>query len=261
MIYINESLEKLKENIDVWLKTRNNESKLSKQRIFIKPNMGYPKPAPYTTALDIIKTTIDVLSKYSPKEIIIAEGTTSNYSALDIFVKNGLVKELEEYNVTFMDLNQQPSEVVSTKIDGKHFLPNILNNTDIRISMPVIKFYNDDEGKLFLSNAIKNFFGLPPKDKYKSDKQSFKRDSLHKNLHRSVAGIYQAVENFSPFDLYICDGRIALLGEANIGEPIEWGKIIVGDNAVEIDLKVLEILKKPMPRYLEILVEKGGLLN
>jgi len=257
LIIINESLEKLEENLDECIKIRNKKSKLKNQIIFIKPNMGYPKPAPYTTSLDIIKTTINVLMKYSPKEIIIGEGTTSNYSAREVFEKNGLVEELKDYTITFMDLNQQPSTEIETDIDGSHFLPTFLRDCDLRISMPVIKFYDDDEGKLFLSNAIKNFFGLPPKNKYKKDNESYKRDSLHKDLHKSVAGIYQAVEKFTPFDLYICDGRVALYGEASEGKPIQWGKIILGDNALEIDLKVLEILKKPMPRYLEILTEKN----
>ncbi|NHJ87982.1 MAG: DUF362 domain-containing protein [Asgard group archaeon] len=257
MIVINSSLEDLKASLVTILETKFTESKLTNQKIFIKPNMGYPKPAPYTTALDIIKITVDVLSKYSPKEIIIGEGTTSNYSALDVFEKNGLTKELEEYQITYLDLNKQPSVEINTEIDGIHYLPKILRDYGLRISMPVIKFYDDDDGKLFLSNAIKNFFGLPPKDKYKTINESHKRDSLHKNLHRSVAGIYQAIENFAPFDFYICDGRTALYGEASEGEPIKWGKIILGDNALDIDLKVLTLMKKSKPRYIELLTEKN----
>ncbi|MFW9924760.1 MAG: DUF362 domain-containing protein, partial [Candidatus Thorarchaeota archaeon] len=98
--------------------------------------------------------------------------------------------------------------------------------------------------------------GLPPKKEYQVSYSSYKRDSLHKNLHKSVAGIYQAVEKFAPFDLYICDGRVALYGEASEGEPIPWGKILVGDNAIEVDLKVLNILKKTEPEYLEFLTKK-----
>jgi len=47
-----------------------------------------------------------------------------------------------------------------------------------------------------------------------------------------------------------------LLGEATKGQPKEWGKIIISDNALEADLKVLELHNKPLPKYLQLLTQK-----
>ncbi|MHA1212222.1 MAG: hypothetical protein ACTSSH_07155, partial [Candidatus Heimdallarchaeota archaeon] len=84
----------------------------------------------------------------------------------------------------------------------------------------------------------------------------YQRDTLHDDLHASVAEIYNAVEKYSPFDLYICDGRTILHGEAEVGIPMQWGKIIVTDNAVEADLLVLDLLEKPRPKYLDLIRKK-----
>ncbi|MHA1245081.1 MAG: DUF362 domain-containing protein [Candidatus Heimdallarchaeota archaeon] len=240
------------ESFDKWLK----EKEVTNKRIFLKPNVGYPKPYPYTTSLELIKSVVKLLAKYKPKEIVIGEGSTSKSSALDNFATLGFIEELSKYQVKFIDLNACESSEVKLSEKVSHYLPVCLMDFDVRISVPVIKFYEDEQKKIFMSNAIKNFFGLPPKDRYHSFNDSYKRDKLHDNLHKSVMEIFLAVEQFAPFDLYICDGLEVLYGEASIGNPQEWGKLILADNALEADLKVIELLDKSLPEYLEMLVEK-----
>ena len=91
---------------------------------------------------------------------------------------------------------------------------------------------------------------------YYINSESAKRDSLHNDLHKSIIEIFQSVEKYAPFDLYICDGTKVLVGEAAAGEPKQWGKIIISDNALEADLKVLEIHNKPLPKYLRLLTQE-----
>ncbi|NHJ38724.1 MAG: DUF362 domain-containing protein [Asgard group archaeon] len=256
MITLTNSLKEAKDCFLNWLEEKFGNELLIGKKIFLKPNMGYPKKSPYTTSLKIIKIVVDTLNKFKAQEIIIGEGSTSAYTAKEIFKEIGLYKALKGYKVTFVDLNELESIEVKLGNNSIHYLPAFLKEIDLRISIPVIKFYDDEQGETFLSNTIKNFFGLPPKIKYKKSSDSYKRDDLHHDLHKSVAEIFQAVEQYSPFDFYICDGLKILYGEAEKGEPFKWGKIILADNAIEADLKVLELLKKPLPRYLKLIMEK-----
>lgn len=250
MLQIFDTLDSCVESFDNWLK----EKDVTNKRIFLKPNVGYPKPYPYTTSLELIKSVVKLLAKNKPKEIVVGEGSTSKSSALDNFATLGFIDELSKYQVKFVDLNACESSEVKLSEKVSHYLPTCLRDFDVRISVPVIKFYEDEQKKTFMSNAIKNFFGLPPKDRYHSLNNSYKRDKLHDNLHKSVMEIFLAVEQFAPFDLFVCDGLEVLYGEGSIGNPQKWGKMILADNALEADLKVIELLEKQLPEYLEMLV-------
>jgi uncharacterized protein (DUF362 family) len=252
MIELFDNIESLKEAFDKWLEQKG----ICGKKILIKPNAGYPKSYPYTTSLKLVEAIVSSLYAYSPKKIDIAEGSTTKSSALENFQKLGFLKKLAKYKVNFIDLNTLQSNEVKLMNEVTHFLPTALRDYDIRISMPIIKFYDDDQGKTFLSNAIKNFFGLPPKKEYQTKRESHKRDRLHDNLHRSVMEIYLAVEKFAPFNLYICDGLEVLYGEGQKGSPQRWGKILMGDDALEIDLQVLELLQRSKPEYLELLIAR-----
>lgn len=256
MIAIIDDIKELKNQLHEWIVKKKLDEQIQNKKVLLKPNMGYPKPAPFTTSIEVLRNTVEVLSELNTQQIMIGEGSTSHSNALENYEATGLIEELKDFNVEYIDLNKLES--IEVELPGKvsHFLPKILNQVDIRISLPVIKFYEDDEGQFFLSNAIKNFFGLPPKGKYQVNSESAKRDTLHDDLHKSVIEIYQSVEKYAPFNLYICDGTKVLAGEAAKGQPKQWGKIIISDNALEADLKVLELHNKPLPKYLQLLTQK-----
>jgi uncharacterized protein (DUF362 family) len=255
MIEIAESIVEAEIKFQYWLEEKYG-SKLQGKSIFLKPNMGYPKPAPYTTSVDILYMVAKVLTRFKPKEITIGEGSTSESSALENFQKLGAQEKLSEFNVKFIDLNNSKSSSVMLDSGIIHYIPTILKSFDLKISLPVIKYYYDDERNIFLSNAIKNFFGILPKNKYRNQPQSHKRDALHRDLHASVAEVFHAVEKFTPFDFFICDGLEILHGEAEEGNPMKWGKVLLSDDAIEVDMKALELLGKPIPRYLNTILDE-----
>ncbi len=255
MLSVLDNLDDLVEILYKWFEDNCKHNELDTKKIFLKPNMGYPKPAPFTTSIDLIKSVVEVAQHLELKEIIIGEGSTSYSSALQNFKETGLKDALKKLKVTFIDLDEKESISVKLSDGAIHYIPKFLSQIDIKISMPVIKFYDDEEGNIFLSNAIKNFFGLPPKEKYQSTENSYQRDRLHEDLHKSVAEIFLAVQKYAPFDLHICDGINILIGGAEEGEAKKWGKILIANDAIEADLKVLELLNKPKPRFLEILLK------
>ncbi|MBD3189212.1 MAG: DUF362 domain-containing protein [Candidatus Heimdallarchaeota archaeon] len=260
LITVIEDLEELKPTLQKVLETKLNGKTLTEKKVFLKPNLGYPKPAPYTTSIPLMKEVVKLFSIIGVKQIIIGEGSTSKSSSLENYRRTGMQEALEGYNVKFIDLGNKESTPVTIG-ETTHFLPKVLLETNFRISLPVIKLYNDDKGKPFISNAVKNFFGLPPKDKYKSQENSHLRDRLHENFHQSLVEIYFAVKKFAPFDLYICDGLQIFDGITKKEVTIDWGKIIISDDAIEADLKVLELLHKPVPEFLRKLSKKREISN
>ncbi|MHA1221119.1 MAG: DUF362 domain-containing protein, partial [Candidatus Heimdallarchaeota archaeon] len=132
MKIITNSIKELKNTIRQWIQSAYPKNALEDKRIFLKPNMGYPKPAPYTTALDIIKETVEVLLEYNPKGIIIGEGSNSKFSALDNFEFNGLTKALENFPITYIDLNEYSSTAITNEKGKTHFLPIVLTEYDVK---------------------------------------------------------------------------------------------------------------------------------
>ena len=211
MITIVEDIRELKSQLQEWVVKKNFVEQIQNKKVLLKPNMGYPKPAPFTTSTKVIRKIVEILSELNAQQIMIGEGSTSHSNALENYEATGLIEELKDFNIDYIDLNKLKSIEVKLPSKVSHFLPKILNQVDIRISLPVIKFYEDDEGKFFLSNAIKNFFGLPPKEKYQASSESAKRDSLHDDLHKSVFEIYQSVEKHSQLMVIMAGKNMLLL--------------------------------------------------
>ncbi|MEA2071764.1 MAG: DUF362 domain-containing protein [Asgard group archaeon] len=229
------------------------QKNLKKESVFLKPNMGYPKTAPFTTSKEIILKTVKEMKKIGFEKVFIGEGSTSKNSSLENFKSNNIYNALSDDEVIFIDLAKEEAEKINIGIKKYHYLPKILKNMDFRISMPVIKMYSDDNGEYFLSNALKNNFGLPPKEPYKASKESYMRDKLHNNLHQSIVELHYCVEKYAPFHLYISDGIQILNGFAAKGKTVSWGKIILATNPIKADTFIVEQFNKPIPRFLKLL--------
>jgi uncharacterized protein (DUF362 family) len=67
------------------------------QRILLKPNLGYPKPAPVTVSMPILQAVLQGLRAASPQaEILIVEGVCSPVRLTDIAAKLGVYQLLDE---------------------------------------------------------------------------------------------------------------------------------------------------------------------
>jgi hypothetical protein len=90
---------------------------------------------------------------------------------------------------------------------------------------------------MIFSNNVKLFVGAVPRRMYQIDNKIVDwRPRIHRDLHKSVANIFCAIQEYSPFSFFI-NGGIAM--DENNGE-FKFNEILVGNNGVELDLHVLK---------------------
>jgi uncharacterized protein (DUF362 family) len=143
----------------------------------------------------------------------------------------GLDDIIRDYKVEVIDLDIEDTDKVI--VDGEeHYIPKCFKDYGVRIAIPAT---SKRQGMIF-SNNIKLFVGAVPRGMYQvGDTTVDWRPRVHIDLHKSVANIYSAVQGYSPFNFYI-NGGLAM--DETIGE-FEFENILVADNALELDLYIL----------------------
>lgn len=157
----------------------------------------------------------------------------------------GLGEIISNYKVDVVDLDLEETEKVIIG-DEEHFIPKCLKNFGVRIGLPAT---SKRPGMIF-SNNIKLFVGAVPRSMYQIGDKSFDyRPRVHIDLHKSVANIYRAIEQYSPFDFYI-NGGLAM--DENKGEFMH-DSILIGNDALELDLYVLNniFVNHDIPEYIK----------
>ncbi|OPJ58057.1 DUF362 domain-containing protein [Clostridium oryzae] len=159
----------------------------------------------------------------------------------------GLGEILSKYKVKLIDLDFE--EVDEIDIDGeKHFLPKCLKNYGVRIGLPA----TSKRPEAIFSNNVKLFIGAVPRRMYQiGDLIKDWRPRIHIHLHKSVANVYRAIQEYCPFDFYI-NGGVAM--EEYTGQ-FEFEQTFIGDDAIELDMYMLDNFFKrhEVPEYLQIL--------
>jgi uncharacterized protein (DUF362 family) len=153
----------------------------------------------------------------------------------------GLGQVVEAYKVELLDLDLEDFDCVA--VEGEeHYLPRCLKAYAVRIGLPAT---SKRPGMIF-SNNVKLFVGAVPRRMYQAGEPTTWRPRLHENLHRSVACIYRAMMAYAPFGFFVNGGLVMIEG---YGER-DFGEILVGDNAIELDHYVLGRFGLELPEYL-----------
>jgi uncharacterized protein (DUF362 family) len=159
----------------------------------------------------------------------------------------GLADLLRERSVEVLDFDLEPVEAVT--VDGEvHYLPVCLRRYDLRIAMPATP---KRVGAIF-SNNVKLFVGAVPRRLYQLDEPTTWRPRVHLDLHRSVASSYRAVQKYASFTRYINGGTAVIEGRGELRPP----RILIGDDAIEMDRHVLDLFDLPAPDYITQLEEE-----
>ena len=133
----------------------------------------------------------------------------------------------------------------------QHYIPKCLQEYPVRIAIPAT---SKREGMVY-SNNVKLFVGAVPRKMYQHSTLDIKSDAprpkIHQNLHLSVANLFLAIQDYSPFQFYINGG---LSFKENMGE-FTFSKTFIGNDALELDCHIFHTFFQECeyPDYLNIL--------
>ena len=158
----------------------------------------------------------------------------------------GLESVVKENNAKVIDLDLEDFECVTVD-DEEHYIPKCLKDYAVRIAIPALS----KRPEMTFSNNIKLFVGAVPRRMYQIGEPTSWRPRVHIDLHRSVANIYQAVMKYAPFHFFVNGGKVMIEGQ----DEMEMQEVLVGDNALELDLHLLKHFHLEAPDYVKRLVK------
>jgi len=223
-------------------------SQIRNSDILIKINLGrrYQKNHPRTD-MNLLRSVLTYIYENGGK-CAITEGCSGFLT--ENLIASGFESTLKRYNVKVIDADlEECDEVVS--YGEHHYIPKCFRDYPIRIAIPAT---SKRDGMIFSNNA-KLFFGAVPRKMYQLDDTAVPigapRPRLHQNLHLSVANLFLAINDYSPFQFYVNGG---LSYNENIGE-FNFSECYIGNNALELDLFMYHkyFSDCEYPNYLEIL--------
>lgn len=213
---------------------KENSSVLIKVNIARPPECGHPRTDPF-----LISQVVEY--------IYLNNGKCSIAESADGYLKEnlyriGLEKLINQYNVNLIDLDFEETEPIEVD-DEIHYIPKCFKNFDVRIAIPAA---SKRPGMIF-SNNIKLFVGAVPRKMYQIGEPVSWRPKIHINLHKSVANIYKAIQDYSPFQFFI-NGGLAM--DEKIGK-FKFKDILVGNDGLEMDKYIIDnVFKIEKPEYI-----------
>ncbi|MBN1273356.1 MAG: DUF362 domain-containing protein [Candidatus Aminicenantes bacterium] len=164
-----------------------------RSRVALKPNLGWDLFMPGSiTSPWVVEGVIKTIQDYV-EELFIVESDQVLENVEKSFLKSGINRLCQKYNVTWVNMSKNKYKMVRVK-GGRIFkeikIPEILLETDI-ITIPVMKTHN----KSILSGAIKNQWGCIDK----------LRHNYHLVLDDALAEINSILKpKFSVVDATVC---------------------------------------------------------
>ncbi len=220
---------------------------LNKKSVLIKVNLA--RPAEEKHPRTDIKLLSDLIHYIYSNNGICAIAESANGYLRQNLETAGLSKIIDKYNLSVIDLDLE--EVEQIVIDEeKHYIPRCLKSYGVRIAVPA----TSKRPQMIFSNNVKLFVGAVPRSMYQIDNEIVDwRPRIHIDLHKSVANIFRAIQEYSPFSYFINGG---LATDENKGEFM-FENILIGNDAVELDIYVLRkyFSYLEIPEYLKRLHE------
>ncbi len=209
------------------------------EKVLLKPNLFTVK-GPETGATTDMRLVVAVheLLKEAGNDTILGEcPATAAYTRPDIVFDGLGVRDLcEEYGIPITILDRE--KPVKRSTDGvvlKDFwFPETATKHPI-ISFPKLKTH----ALTTLTCAVKNLFGLQQGGTKAHHHVHVSNDA--ESFSNLLLDLYTAIKD--QVKLHVVDGHIAMEGEGPAaGDPVDLGLIIVGDDAVAVDLVASAIM-------------------
>ncbi len=233
------------------------------KRILLKPNLGYPKVAPVTVSIGVLRAVLAGLRQASPQaEILIVEGVCSAVSLADIAGRLGIYQLLDE-NTKLLDADELPViEYPNTSKKPVRFqqmwAPALLQEVDCRISLGTLKRTNL-KGETLISASLKNLYGLFPREKYKA-RSSNSRGQLHRpSVPAILEDVYFSIGHL--FDGAVVDADLRLISrdwQPDKGDTVQSGQVFWGNSLLEVDRFACENVGETVPSYITAISAQLG---
>ncbi len=231
-------------------------SAFTAKRILVKPNLGYPAPAPVTVSMKVLAKVLQGLRAANQNaEILIVEGVCSALSFAEICDRHGLKKNLDT-GMQVLDADALPCQeypnLHPNPVRFKSMLaPVLLTEVDCRISVGAFKrtILKDEP---LISASLKNLYGLFPRAHYKARSPN-SRGQLHRpSVPLVLQDVFFCIGYL--FDGAVVDGDRKLESpdwKPDKGKSVELGKVFWGDDLISVDRKACELGGEEIPNYLE----------
>lgn len=230
------------------------------KRILVKPNLGYPVGPPVTVSTNVLGRVLRGLRVANPgAEIAIVEGVCSKVSLPDIAGKNGLYGLLDEDMqlldadelecVEYPNLSPQPIRFQTMKA------PKLLQEVDCRISVGAFK-KTHLKGQPLISASLKNLYGLFPRAAYKARSPN-SRGQLHRpSVPLVLQDVYFCIGHLFDGAVVDCDRKfVSRDWKPDRGEAVDIGKVIWGEDLVEVDREACRVGNEAEADYLAPIAE------
>lgn len=240
--------EKIKKALDYF-----NLPNLEGKKILIKPNllMSAPPEKAITTHPILIESLIEVLKEKGVKDIFIGDTPGNTSTNIDhLYRTTGLKEVAERQGVNLINLYTYGVINIKSDIAGEIPITKFIKEVDYVINVPKLKTHTF----MLMTCAIKNTFGLVP---------GMNKSRMHaiainpESFAQILVDIFKEVNPL----INIVDGIIGMEGEGpSAGNPRKFGKLIIGDDAVAVDVISSIILGySPQEIYTNLVAYKKGL--
>lgn len=215
--------------------------------VAIHPNDTWASASDKTavTQPGTLRAVIQILKRFHPKELIISGGSGAGETD-EIFKLVGLMKVIEEEQVTFFDHNRAPfTEVELDYGKDKEIIgpqkkvmvnPRVMEYETL-VALNQLKVHGTATVTLGMKNIAMSY---PAADYYGHPRGTMKRQhSFFDDMHSFIAAM---IKRF-PIHLSITVGHPAMLGYGPIGgQPIESGMVVASIDALAADVVGAQLL-------------------
>jgi uncharacterized protein (DUF362 family) len=207
------------------------------KRVIIKPNMvDVSSERPIHTDPRLIEALILHVQDEGAREVVLAEGTSHNRDAEDLFRRAGYEALAKRRAVPLVDLNYDDFRMVKNISPRATLLkeiavPETIAAADVVISVPKLKTH-----KLAgITLSLKNMFGALPGMIY-----GWPKNTLHWNgIPQSICEINGTI----PAHYAIVDGVVGMEGHGPImGTARKVGVLIMGANGLAVDATAARVM-------------------
>ena len=199
--------------------------------ILVKPNLVTDKPhsSGAITNPALLEVLLEELLKTSPREIIVGEGSATNYDTANAFKNSGIGKAAEKYGARLVDL--QKDHYVQVPVPRGREISRVqvartVLQADYLLNLPVLKVHSQTK----VTVALKNLKGCISN----AEKKRFHR--LH--LEQCIADLNTVI----PVHLVVVDATLCSFSWEGGGDPVRLDTVLAGTNQVAVDTVAAPLL-------------------